>query len=301
MDNRSSAAAVLGNVNLDVVCKTVDDVPRNDSIVYEQGISLPGGCGSNVAIGLAKQGVDTLLLARTGDDFIADLLFRTWDQVGVDARKVQRDGGLPTGTSVILVDSAAQPRFIHTPGANTSLRVGTEEIHWLLENQVKYLHVAGYFVLPGLLNDPFGEFLGRVRDRGISVSLDVVSTPAMDQPGPLWACLPHLDLFLCNLQEARRLTGEEEMDRAAEVLRNKGARTVVIKMGRNGCWAAGEEGERLVPAPAVQDEIDTTGAGDAFAAGLLASLLRGEDIVESCRQGNRAGAEVVQHLGAVEV
>ncbi len=128
----------------------MDDVPRYDSIVYEQGINLPGGCGSNVAIGLAKEGVDTLLLARTGDDFIADLLFKTWDQVGVDARKVQRDSGLPTGTSVILVDSAAQPRFVHTPGANAALRVGTEEIQFLLKNQVKYLHEAGYFVLPGL-------------------------------------------------------------------------------------------------------------------------------------------------------
>lgn len=300
MDNRSSAVAVLGNINLDVVCKTVDDVPRYVSIVCEQGISLPGGCGSNVAIGLAKRGVDTLLLARTGDDFIADLLYKTWDQMGVDARKVQRDRGLPTGISVILVDSAAQPRFVHTPGANPSLRVGTEEIQFLLKKQVKYLHVAGYFVLPGLLNDPFGEFLGSVRDQGISVSLDVVSTPAMDQPGTLWACLPDLDLFLCNLQEARRLTGEEEMDRAADAFRDKGARTVVIKMGRNGCWATGEEGERLVPAPAVKDEIDTTGAGDAFAADLLTSL-GGDDIVESCRQGNRVGADVVLHLGAVEV
>lgn len=66
--------AVLGNVTLDVICKPVNEVPRYDSITFDRGIVSPGGCGSNVAIGLAALGIPTTIIACIGSDIAADII-----------------------------------------------------------------------------------------------------------------------------------------------------------------------------------------------------------------------------------
>ena len=114
-------AIIFGNVTLDILCYPVNEVPRHESIAFEQVTVSPGGCGSNTAIGLAALGVPTGIIARTGEDDQADLLFRYWNRVGVDPRFVERTPGQPTGTSVGLIDAQFQPRFVHTSGANRGL------------------------------------------------------------------------------------------------------------------------------------------------------------------------------------
>jgi sugar/nucleoside kinase (ribokinase family) len=293
------AAAVLGNVNLDVVCKTVDDVPRKESLLYQEGVILPGGNGSNTAIGLAVRGITTYLIAQTGVDFTAEFLKASWKQAGIDDRWVRTSKGVPTGTSVVLVDSSAQPRFIHTPGANSDLEPGVLDADKLLDQGVEHLHIAGYFVLPGLLKDDFSRALGKVRSRGITISLDVVSTPGMSAPEALWACLPAVDIFLCNRQEAGQLLGIHDPEQAARSFRDRGARAVILKLGEHGCWLNEGNTSLQIPAPEVEQILDTTGAGDAFAAGLITALLEGKNLPEACRRAGRAGADVIGHLGAV--
>jgi ribokinase len=299
MTDQQPAAAVLGNVNLDVVCKPVDEVPRHHSLLYEESVILPGGNGSNTAIGLASRGVAVYLIAQTGADHTADLLHKHWERAGVDTRWVQAQLGTPTGTSVVLVDSAAQPRFIHTPGANGSLLPELLQPERLLERGVKHLHVAGYFVLPGLLQEEFSRRLAAARKKGLTISLDVVSTPGMSDPEPLWSCLPALDVFLCNQQEAEQLLGIGDVPTAARDFRARGARAVIIKLGENGCWVDSGEAARRIPAPQVDQIVDTTGAGDAFASGLIAGLLAGKQVHQAAREAVKAGSEVIGHLGAV--
>ena len=84
---------VFGNVTLDVICKTVDDVPRYDSIAFQDAAVTPGGCASNVAIGLARLGEKPILLACMGDDQTADILVDAWEEQGVDTRYVKRSHG----------------------------------------------------------------------------------------------------------------------------------------------------------------------------------------------------------------
>ena len=86
-------ALVFGNVTLDILCYPVNEVPRYESIAFEDVTVSPGGCGSNTAIGLAASGISTGIVARTGDDDAADLLFQYWKRVGVDTRFVQRTAG----------------------------------------------------------------------------------------------------------------------------------------------------------------------------------------------------------------
>ena len=116
-------AIVFGNITLDVLCYPVEDVPRNESTAFEKGIVSPGGSGSNTAIGLCALEVLTALVGRIGNDEAAWLVKSTWDQTGLDQRYIKRDPDQHTAISVGLVDRSAQPRFIHTPGANANLTI----------------------------------------------------------------------------------------------------------------------------------------------------------------------------------
>jgi ribokinase len=301
MENESKAIAVFGNVTLDVICKTVDEVPRQASISFQDAAVTPGGCASNVAIGLAQRRERVCLIACVGDGDASKLLHMAWESTGVDTRFVQQVAGMTTGVSVGLIDSDFQPRFIHTSGANARLSKEFLSLKPMIDAGIGFLHVAGYFVLPGLLDFEFEKVLKQVRDLGIFTTLDVVYSPAMEEPEFLLALLPHLNILMCNLPEARLITGCKDPHSAIDYFHQKGARGVIIKLGEKGCYYS--DGEEVVhlPAPRVKKVIDTTGAGDAFAAGLLAALRQGKAIPDACLMGNEWGAQNVQFLGAVKI
>ena len=291
---------ILGNVTLDVLCSPVDEVPRHDSIAFEDAAVTPGGCGSNTAIGLAALGEPVALIARMGSDDTADLLTRYWARAGVDTRFVRRVPGEITGVSVALVDSERKPRFIHTPGANRTLTAADIHPDEIAAAGARFFHVAGYFVLTHLA-EGLAEKLAALRAAGIATSLDVVFTTHMENPrlqAAFWDALPHLDVFFCNDYEALRLTGEPDPRRAAAIFRERGPQAVIVKLGPEGSYLHSAAFTGTIPAPRVP-VVDTTGAGDAFAAGFLAARSRGADLRAACEAGNQAGARMVQKLGAI--
>ena len=292
-------AIVFGNITLDVICKPVDDVPRRDSLTFEDVVVAPGGCGSNVAIGLSAIGISTALVGRIGDDNAAYLVKRYWRKVGLETRYVRRVKGLPTGTSVGLIDSDCQPRFVHTSGANKTLNPNALNIEKFVRKGARHLHIGGFFVLPGLMQGNLNEKLQQAHQQGIFTSLDVVRSIRMSDTSLLWACMPHLDTFLCNHTEASRLSGESDPVQAARLLHSKGAGAVIVKLGGEGCLLSTTDGIEHIPGILPGRVIDTTGAGDAFAAGLIAARLRGKELADACRDANRAGARAVEHLGAI--
>lgn len=291
-------AAVVGNVTLDVICTPVDEVPRYEAISFENAVVSPGGCGSNTAIGLRCLGVDTALIAYLGQDDAAFLAERYWERIGLDLRFIKHTDRYSTGTSIGLVDSQHQPRFIHTPGANTCLSAESLPIDEIISSGTKALHIAGYFVLPGLLDPSLTTILARARQAGLWTSLDVVDSPRMADPSMLWLCLPQVDVFLCNSAEAKRLTGEGDVTRAARFLHNKGAHAVVVKLGAHGCWLEDSRHSQGFPGLPAK-VVDTTGAGDAFSAGLVAGIVKGMDLPLACQAANQAGRRMVSTLGAV--
>jgi sugar/nucleoside kinase (ribokinase family) len=291
---------VFGNVVFDVICFPVDEVPRHESIRFEQVALSPGGCGSNAAIGLAALGIPTGLVAHAGEDDAAEMLFRYWNRFGLDTRFVQRIPGKSTGTSIGLVDSDYQPRFVHTSGANATLTAADIHPQVFAETGARFFHIAGFFVLPNLFED-VGKKLAELQSLGITTSLDVVFNVRMDDPQQqqtLWEMMPYLNYFLANAHEAFRLTGEDDFEKAATKLKDRGAQNVVIKLGSKGCYALSESYTGVVPGLNV-DVIDTTGAGDAFAAGLIAAFSKGADLKSACKAGNQAGAWVCTKLGAI--
>lgn len=103
---------------------------------------------------------------------------------------------------------------------------------------------------------------------------------------------------ICNAYEASHPSGKNDPIEAASKLHTNGADIVIVKLGAEGCWIEGIGISQQVPGVEV-DIVDTTGAGDAFAAGLIASILDGFDPISACHSANRAGACVTAEYGCI--
>ena len=196
----------------------------------------------------------------------------------------------------MLVDRVGERSFLHLPGANGAL--SAEELALDRVFAGRALHIAGALVMPALDGAPTAGLLVEAQRRGVHTSLDTV----YDATGR-WArvepCLPHLDLLTVSLAEARGISGEREPASAAAWFRDRGVGEVAVKLGPDGSYVAGPEFEGAVPAFPVR-AVDGTGAGDAFAAGVLYGRLAGWPLVDAARLANAAGALATTAVGATE-
>jgi len=247
---------------------------------------------------LCALGVATALVAKVAAGETYALIEPHWRRAGLDTRYVAIEENRDPAVSIGLIDRQAQPRFVHTPGANRGLTADDLDPVSLAAQGARFLHVAGFFALPGLLDGRLPEKLKKGRSLGLTTSLDVINSPHLETPDLLWPSLPHLDYFFCNLREGQRLTGKQEAPDIGFEIRQRGARAAIIKLGEQGCWLETPMWRGLIPTEP-RSAVDTTGAGDAFAAGFIASLLGGADPQDSCRAGHRAAAGIVSTLGAV--
>ena len=287
----------LGILVADVLARPVDELPPRGSLRFLDEIALRGGgCALNTATALRRLGLRAAVAGKVGGDPFGEFLLGLLDERGVDRRGVLRDGSAATSATVVLVDGGGERTFLHVQGANGTLRA--EELDPELLYSGRALHVAGALVMPGLDGEPFAALLAEARRRGLLTSLDTV-WDATGQWSRIEPCLPHLDLLVPSLAEARAITGEADAPRAAAALRARGAREVVLKMGAAGCYVSGEGFERALEALAVR-AVDGTGAGDAFVAGLLYGRLAGWPIERAARLANAAGALATTAVGAVE-
>ncbi len=286
----------LGILVADALARPVDAVPWGSLGLVDEVVLRGGGCALNTASALSRLGTPSSVAGKVGADPFGDFLLRLLDERGIGRRGVIRDPSVPTSASVVLVSSGGERTFLHTPGANACVR--RDEIDLTLLDEAACLHVAGALVLEELDGEPAAELLAEARRRGLMTSLDTV-WDASGRWSRVEPSLPHLDLAMPSLAEAREISGEEDPGAAASWFRRRGVATVAVKMGADGCWVAGEEFEGRVRAPLVR-AVDGTGAGDAFAAGLLSALLDGRPLEEAARFACAAGALATTAVGAFE-
>ena len=145
---------------------------------------------------------------------------------------------------------------------------------------------------------PTAALLSEARRRGVYTSLDTVFD-ATGRWERLESCLPYLDLLTVSLAEAQGISGRPEPAGAAAWFRDRGVAEVAVKLGSDGCYVAGDEFEGSVAAVPVR-AIDGTGAGDAFAAGVIFGRLAGWPLVDAARLANAAGGLATTAMGATE-
>lgn len=271
---------VAGDANLDLVLRG-DVVPHfGQAEQLLDGADLVLGSSAGIcAAGLARLDVDTALVARVGADVFGGRTRELLAAAGVDTGAV-RVVDEPTGVSVIL--SAPEDRAILTlTGALAG--VTADEVLTAADGAT-HVHFASYFLTPALARE-LPSVLAALRARGITTSLDTNWDPA-----ELWegvdACLPLLDLLLPNAAEAIALAAAlgadaSDAESAARALAAHGP-AVIVKDGAAGGLAA--TGGRVIRAAGLTlDVVDTTGAGDSFDAGFLASWIEHRDAAVALR------------------
>jgi ribokinase len=286
-----SRIVVVGDVMLDVVARLSGPVAvGSDS---EASVSFGGGgSAANVAAWLAFAGASPVLVARVGDDVRGVAAGAELRAGGVDARLVV-DGEHPTGTCVVLVGPGGERSMLPDPGANAFL--APSDLPESVLDAGGHLHLTGYsLVRPGPRPAALAA-IARATAAGMSVSVDP-SSAALLGPGFL-DLVEGVGLVLPNAEEAAALTGCAEPAEAALALAARFPE-VVVKLGAEGAlWTDGSNEER-VPAVEAIAPLDTTGAGDAFAAGLLAARLRGASPAEALDAGCALAARAVVTPGA---
>lgn len=285
-----SRPLVLGDVMVDVVARLSGPLaPGSDShaVIRFHG----GGSAANTAAWLAQAGTEPLLVGRVGDDERGQTVRDALRAAGVEVA-LAVDPELPTGTCIVLVGPDGERTMAPDAGANDGL-AETDLPDELLASAA-HLHVAGYALLRSGSRPAARAAISRALERGLSVSVDP-SSAALLSP----EFLDHArgaGLLLPNAEEAQMLSGERDPESAARALAARFSE-VVVTLGADGAlWT---DGCRSVHRDAVPVEavVDSTGAGDAFAAGLLAARLEGAAPEEALAAGARLAAEAVGRPG----
>jgi sugar/nucleoside kinase (ribokinase family) len=297
MNRVSEARGVIcsGNIVFDTLVRPVDDLHWGGTTFVDRIEWHAGGNGCTTSRVLAILGVPVRLLGAVGKDEPARFLLERLREAGVDTARIEHVDS-PTSSTVGLVRPSGERKFFHCHGAsNDALANGIDFTPELGAGAAHY-HMSGLFVLPRLR--PLGaDVLRRAHAAGLSTSFDTNWDPRGAWMSDLAPCLPEIDYLFMNEDEARMITGHTDAAKAADVVLAGGLKTAVLKLGGRGCAIYTAEREFLCPAFDV-DVIDTTGAGDCFAAGFIAAMLGGANLEECGRFGNAVAALSVRQMGA---
>lgn len=269
---------------------------------YEKTI---GGAESNVAIGLARLGHQVSWISRLGDDEFGLFIRNFIRGEGVDTSHVVFDPHHPTAVFFKERQTGKEPKVYYYRKDSAASHLRPEDISEELIAKAKFLHVTG--ITPAL-GATCREALYQAIDKAKKHRVTVVFDPNVrlklwtkeEAQAVLADIASRSDIVLPGWDEGRLLTGEEETERMAERLLQKGAKAVVIKLGERGAYFAAPDGQEYVAGFPVDGIVDPIGAGDGFAAGFLSGLLRGWSYRDAVRLGNRVGAYALTVAGDVE-
>jgi sugar/nucleoside kinase (ribokinase family) len=288
--------ACAGILVADIFAEPVDRLPLPGELkTTERFLFSPGGCAANVANDLRRLGRTVRVIGKVGEDSLGVFVVSCLKENGVDTRFIQC-GKHPTSATVILDVIGEDRRYLHSIGANGDFSAADFDMRVL--DDVRVLYVGGYLAMPAFGASDLARILHYAKARGITTVLDVVLPLDMrDAAAAVLPVLPETDYFLPNEDEARILTGEHEAHKQASALglHNPHA-AIIITRGAKGstAWHCGE----IIETPAfLMRSVDESGAGDAFAAGLIVGILEQWGLERTLRFASAVGGSCTRALG----
>jgi sugar/nucleoside kinase (ribokinase family) len=278
----------IGDLVEDVVVRVPTDIATGTDTAVSI-VRRRGGSAANVAVCAASTGAAVRFIGRVGSDTIGAALVEELSASGVDAC-IQHQGR--TGTIVVLVDARGERSMLPDRAAATDL----EDIREDALTDVTWLHVPAYsLVVEPLATTTIGA-IRRVQQTGAMVSIDASSVAIIDHMGVhrFKKMLADLgpDVVFCNEDEGATL-GVASLEGLA------GVELTVVKAG--AVQAVAYRDEKLIAAaspPSLTDVRDTTGAGDAFAAGFILARMNSEDVTSALENGHRLAGQLLTNHSA---
>jgi sugar/nucleoside kinase (ribokinase family) len=288
-----SRVLVVGDIVTDVVA--VHSGPLSaDSDTPARVAMTGGGAAANTAAWLAHAGAEVSLIGAVGADPAGRARVAELTAAGVDCSWVVTSPAAPTGTVIVLTDGRHRT-MVTDRGANHELRPSHVDAALTAHPDAVHLHLSGYTLLDETSRSAGLRALSTFQG---PTSVDAASAAPLRQVEDFLHWIHGTSLLLANLDEARVLTSTvDEPPEAVALALARFVPEVVVKLGSSGAVWAGDGEVRVVPArPATT--VDTTGAGDAFAAGLLAARVAGAGLDAALAQAVRLGAQAVAVVGA---
>jgi sugar/nucleoside kinase (ribokinase family) len=261
------------------------------------GSEASGGSAANTAACLASLGAAVQFIGKVSDDGLGKVFTHDIRAIGVRYEVAPADAGPGTGRCLVMVSPDAEKTMCTNLGAGVLL--GPADIDVSAVAAAKVVYIEGYLC---------GQHDSRAAaiERAIAAARASGTMIAFSGSDPAWvelcgdelrAVARQSDILFANEQEAIGLSGADDLDGALRVLSSM-CPTVAVTLGAEGCVVVGASGRVAVGAEAVAHVVDTTGAGDSFAAGFLYGTVRDLGPEVSARLGGMAAAEIVSHLGA---
>lgn len=266
---------VIGNFNVDIVFYPVNVLPAwGEERTCDVKLVRSAGSAGYAALALGALGVPVEAIGNVGNDFYGSLILDALSRTGVSIGYIQRTDSA-TGVSITMTNHQGDRAFLTYYGHLDELRVDRAIRDICSVPRVGYCLLAGYFLLRNLGPDGASDILRACKTQGGTTMLDTGFDPQGWEPGTvesIHSVLKEVDIFCPNYQEAVAVSGELDISAAARVLLDLGPEMVFVKNGDKGSWCASRDvgliSERAFPVRA----FDTTGAGDAFNAGVLCGL-----------------------------
>jgi sugar/nucleoside kinase (ribokinase family) len=281
-------ALCIGVHVLDVLVRPVEAIPDGDGALVEEIRLTAAGSAGGTALVLARLGAEVRSAGAVGTDAAGDMLLALLEREGIDTSLLLRREDAPTSASVLPISPSGDRPAWHVIGANGAF--GADDVDLDAVAAASHVHLGGPEFMGG---EAAAKVLAHAREHGAVTSVDVL---APGEPGLLdWIApaLEHADYLLPNREQVLGFTGAADVAEGSRALLDRGARCVIATLGGDGVLIDGTD---AVPALDVE-VVDTTGCGDAFAAGFLRGLSLGRDRRGAAGLGCAAAALVAQGLG----
>ncbi|HEY6522745.1 MAG TPA: carbohydrate kinase family protein [Solirubrobacteraceae bacterium] len=292
--SRRAGVTVIGGVQADVVIRPVTELPPPGATRLTEDMSIRvGGAGANAALAFVETGLPVRLMGCVGEDRLGDWMRQELTEAGV-ADELAVLPGRSTGLTVALESDERDRTFLTHLGVNADWTADMIPADAL---ECENLLLCDYCVTPGLQGDAARTLLEATRAAGGRTFFDTAWDPDDFPPArraEVRGLLASVDVFLPNEAEARAIADLDDVDAAARSLQTASGGWVVVKLGARGCLAVGPDRAQLsAAAPALAVAADTTGAGDAFNAGLVTALNGSGDWAAAIEAATRFATEIV--------
>ncbi len=283
---------VIGSSNTDMVIKSSKLPGPGETIIGGEFLMNPGGKGANQAVAAARLGGNVTFIAKTGNDIFGKQAIQLFDKEGINAEFIFTDADNPSGVALIMVDNHGENCISVALGSNAALNLSDID---KAATQIKESKLVLMQLEIPLSTVEYAA--GIASDAGVKVVLN--PAPAQELSADL---LKSLYLITPNETEAEFLSGIKVTDelsasKAANIIKSKGVKHVIITMGASGSFVSSDSDDLMMPAPSVS-AVDTTAAGDTFSGAMVVALAENKSMLEATKFANSAAASSVTQMGA---
>ncbi len=287
---------IAGELNLDIILYGLpEELPPEHELLTDRMMLTLGSSSAIVAHNLAALGSRVGFQSRIGDDSLGQIALQRLNEGGVDVSRVLKVPG-PVKTALTIILQHQDWRNILTySGTIVDLTLDDLDFEFLTDS--RHFHLSSFYLQKGL-SPQVPELFRKLKQAGLTISLDTNDDPDDRWDEQLFESLRYVDVFLPNAREAKKIVGTEDLEAAMTKLAEI-VPTVVIKMGAEGAMA--QRGNECLQSPAQKvNFVDPVGAGDSFDAGFLHRFVRGADLGTCLASGNRAAAFSTTRAGGTE-